>query len=132
LAQGEHAAAPAMLLKPGGHASDDVAPAAGTKRPAGLSQHDVAPAKSVNFPAGHAAQLPPLAPLPKRPAGHVFEHCGVALGFQLQLARVQCVLSEHSKHDAPEAHDGLQLWPLLPSASGPLPFWHLVVEVGYQ
>ena len=59
-------------------------------------------------------------------------HCGVPLGFQLQLAPVQCVLSEHSKHDAPEAHDGLQLWPLLPSASGPPPFWHLVVEVGYQ
>jgi hypothetical protein len=61
-----------------------------------------------------------------------FEHSGVALGFQKQLARVQCVLSEHSKHNAPEAHDGLQLWPLLPSASGPSPFWHLVVEVGYQ
>jgi hypothetical protein len=67
-----HAAAPAVLFKPGGHALDDVAPAAGTKRPAGLSQHDVAPAKSVNFPAGHAAQLPPLAPLKKRPAGQCF------------------------------------------------------------
>jgi hypothetical protein len=64
--------------------------------------------------------------------GGAFEHCGVPLGFQLQLARVQCVLSEHSEHDAPGAHDGLQLWPLLPSASGPRPSWHLVVEVGYQ
>ena len=61
-----------------------------------------------------------------------FEHSGVALGFQKQLASAQCVLSEHSEHDAPGAHDGLQLWPLWPSASGPLPFWHLVVEVGYQ
>ena len=61
-----------------------------------------------------------------------FEHCGVPLGFQLQLARVQWVLSEHSEHDAPEAHDGLQLWPRWPSASGPSPSWHLVAEVGYQ
>jgi hypothetical protein len=60
-----------------------------------------------------------------------FEHCGVPLGFQLQPAREQCVISEHSEHCAPE-HDGLQLWPRWPSASGPSPFWHLVVEVGYQ
>ena len=65
------------------------------------------------------------------PLDSLVQCIGVLPGFQLQLARVQCALSVHSEHCAP-VHDGWQLWPLLPSASGPSPFWHLVVEVGYQ
>jgi hypothetical protein len=100
LAQGEHAAAPALLLKPGGHASDDVAPATGTKRSAGLSVQVAAAA--LVCPAG-----------PKRPAGQ---------SAPLQLAVAALVCPTGPKRPAPHAvpvHGPSPLLECVPDAQGP-------------